>query len=214
MTATVKICGINAIDAAIACNDYGADYVGFVFVEKSPRFISYDFAKELSCHFNNKILKTGLFVNPRLSDIEDAFKSIDLDVIQLHGDETAEDVFLIQQKFSKPIIKAVSVAKSEDIETAKNFFNIADIILFDAKAPITEQNLGGNGVSFEWSLLKDKIPPEVNWGLAGGLSPENVRKAIRTTGAELVDVSSGVEVKRGVKDTSLIARFISEAKNA
>jgi phosphoribosylanthranilate isomerase len=133
------------------------------------------------------------------------------DYFQLHGSETPERVTAVKSLTGKPVLKAIKVGGPEDVAKATAYVDVADILLFDAKAPATLKNAlpGGNGIPFDWSLLEGKR----GFMLSGGLSTDNVAEAIRVTAAPMVDVSSGVESAPGKKDTDLIAKFIEAAKS-
>lgn len=210
MSITVKICGINSFAALEACINYHADWIGLVFVADSPRYLSYKSARHLTQKITSELLKVGLFINPSLDELKQALAVIKLDYFQLHGLETPEMILKIKKEFKLPIIKAVAVETLADVEQAKKFYQTADLILFDTK---TTEHMGGSGQIFDWHLLKKQIPSDLNWGLAGGLTPDNVQNAVKITGTKMVDVSSGVEKTRGFKDPDLIKQFIQKAKN-
>ncbi len=207
----IKICGIStaaALDAAIAAR---ADYAGIVFFPKSPRNVSLAQAALLAVRAAGRISRVGLFVDADDALMAEAVAAARLDVLQLHGSETPERAAHLKARFGLPVWKAVAVATVRDVTHAAAYADSADLILFDAKTP--EGTLpGGMGLSFDWSLLsvwRDRAP----WGLAGGLTPDNVADAIRQTGAPLIDTSSGVESALGVKDVDRIAAFAYAARN-
>ena len=209
----VKICGLKDEANVRAAVAHGADFLGFVFFEKSPRNISIKDAKKLSdfaCGLNSKIQICAVTVNPN-DDLLLALKNgFAPDYIQLHGNEDLKRIAQIKAMGHK-IIKAIGVSNAQDIEQAKSFFEIADFVLFDAKPPKNSQNAGGFGVKFDWDLLKN-LNNNANWILSGGLNPLNVNDAIAATNASFVDVSSGVEGALGIKEAHLIAEFIKQAK--
>jgi phosphoribosylanthranilate isomerase len=208
----VKICGINSEDALIAAMSAGADALGYVFFPPSPRHISLKGAKTLTEQVPNSILKVGLFVEACDEALENAIEAGSLDVIQLHGKESPDRVSEVKQRFGLHVMKAISVSTPDDIEQArKNYDGIADFLLFDAKPPKDSILPGGNAVSFDWTLLTGQNFKS-NWMLAGGLDPANVAEAVRISGAPWVDVSSGVEKAKGVKDARKIAEFVRAAK--
>lgn len=212
MSCMVKICGINTEDAAIAAMSAGADALGYVFFPPSPRHISLKGAKTLTERVPDSIYKVGLFVEAGDEALENAIKAGNLDVIQLHGKESPERVAEVKKRFGLKVMKAISVSTANDIDTArKNYDGVADFLLFDAKPPKDSVLPGGNAVSFDWSLLTGQNF-QSNWMLAGGLDPGNVAEAVRISGAPWVDVSSGVERTKGVKDARKIADFIQAAK--
>lgn len=207
----VKICGLTTIDAIDAVNKFGADMAGFVFVENSPRFVSLEKTAELMDALDPEIKKVGLFVNPTDDELNEVLSVLDLDIIQLHGNEERQRVGEIYDMTEIPIIKAINIKDEEDIFLAHQYDDVADYILFDA--PQIGDQMGGTGHRFNWSWLQD-IELEKPWILAGGLTPQNIFNAVRMTGAQIVDVSSGVEAEKGIKDIDKIADFINEAHRA
>lgn len=212
MSCMVKICGINSEDALIAAMSAGADALGYVFFPPSPRHISLKGAKTLTERVPDSIYKVGLFVEAGDEALENAIEAGSLDVIQLHGKESPERVAEVKNRFGLKVMKAISVSTPDDIAAAKaNYDGIADFLLFDAKPPKDSVLPGGNAVSFDWTLLTGQ-DFKSNWMLAGGLTPDNVAEAVRVSGAPWVDVSSGVERSKGIKDARKIADFIHAAK--
>jgi phosphoribosylanthranilate isomerase len=212
MSVQVKICGLSTPDTMEAALAHGADYVGLNFFPPSPRYVTPAKAASLAAIARGRTKIVALVVdadNALLKDIADAVKP---DYIQLHGSETPERVAAIKTLTGKPIIKAIKVGGPDDVAKATDFVDVADLLLFDTKAPASLKNAlpGGNGIPFDWSLLEGKR----GFMLSGGLNPGNVAEAIRVTGAPMVDVSSGVENTPGKKDINLIAKFIEAAKAA
>ena len=208
----IKICGIvtpAALDAAIRAR---ADYVGLVFYPPSPRYLALPQAAELGARAAGRIGSVGLFVDADDTTIGDAVSAAKLDVLQLHGGETPQRAAELRARFALPVWKVISVASARDIARAAAYAGAADLILFDAKTPKGTLP-GGMGLVFDWSLLggyRSALP----WGLAGGLSPDNVAEAVRATGAPRVDTSSGVESAPGVKDVDKIAAFCKAARRS
>ena len=215
MSARVKICGVSTVDVLEAAVSQGASDVGLVFFPRSPRNVSAEEAAALSAAAPAEITVVGLFVDPPDETLESVLSVARLDLLQLHGSESPERVAEIRRRTGKPAMKAIKVAGPDDIEAARRYDGIADRLLFDAKAPSTEGRYmpGGNALTFDWRMLAGLDWP-CPWMLSGGLTPETVAEAIRTSGAPGVDVSSGVESAPGVKDTSLIAAFIRAAEGA
>ena len=206
----VKVCGLSeaaTLDAAVSA---GARYVGFVFFEKSPRHVSLDVAKALAQEVPEGICKVALTVDADDALLDDICGAVPIDMLQLHGQETPERVAEVRQTYGLPVMKAVGIAGQDDLNAIGEYSRVCDQILVDAKPPKDGEVPGGNGLAFDWRLIAGRRWP-VPWMLAGGLTPENVAEAVRLTGAEQVDVSSGVERARGVKDARLIARFIEAA---
>lgn len=214
MPVEVKICGLSTpetVDAAVAA---GADMIGLVFFPRSPRNVTLDQAAALAARARGKARIVTLVVDADDALLKDIVKRVDPDLIQAHGAESPERIAEIGRLTGKPVIKAIRVKDDADIAAAADFARVASLILYDAKAPETLGNHlpGGNGHAFDWGLLEGTSRPA--FMLAGGLTPENVAEAIRVTGAPVVDVSSGVETAPGVKDISLIRKFIEAAKAA
>ena len=202
----VKICGINDAAGFDTVIDAGADWVGFVFFPPSPRYITPEAAAALSARTPGGPPRVGLFVNPTADQIAATLDVIRLDVLQLYGADTGA----MRARFGLPIWRAVGVDTVSDLPSDSLG---ADRLLIEAKPPPDATRPGGNAVSFDWTLLRGWKSP-VPWVLAGGLTPANVAAAIRETGARAVDVSSGVEKAKSVKDPALIRAFIANARAA
>jgi phosphoribosylanthranilate isomerase len=203
----VKICGINdpeAFDTAVAA---GADWIGFAFFPPSPRNVTPAQAAELSARSPGGPARVGLFVEPAPEAIAATLDAVRLDALQIYG---ALDLPGLRRRFGLPVWHAVGVAVHEDLPVGSGG---ADRLVMEAKAPPEATRPGGNAVSFDWSLLRGWRAP-APWILAGGLTVSNVAEAVRITGASAVDVSSGVERARGVKDPELIRAFIANARAA
>ncbi|PKU23409.1 phosphoribosylanthranilate isomerase [Telmatospirillum siberiense] len=207
----VKICGLTDEDAVEAALEAGADFLGVVFFDKSPRGLSPLRAAEILQWVPEEVRKVGLFVEPDDALLNEVMNQVRLDFFQLHGAETPERVEQVRQEFGMPVIKAVGISAAADLDAAAAYAEVADWLMFDAKAPAGASRPGGNAQAFDWSILKDRKWP-CPWFLAGGLTEANVAEAIRLSGAKAVDVSSGVESAPGVKDADLIAKFIAAAK--
>ncbi|MBV8913428.1 MAG: phosphoribosylanthranilate isomerase [Acetobacteraceae bacterium] len=203
----VKICGVNAPDALAAAAAAGADWVGFVFFPPSPRALSPAQAASLSATHPGGPARVGLFVDPEDDDVAAVLAALRLDALQLHG-VGAERAQAIRNRFGLPVWHAIGVESRADLPQTSTG---VDWLLLDAKAPIDAELPGGNAQSFDWSVLRGWTAP-APWLLAGGLTPENVRQAVETSGAPAVDVSSGVERGRGIKDGALIRAFVAAAK--
>jgi phosphoribosylanthranilate isomerase len=201
----VKICGINEAAAFDTAIEAGADWLGFNFFPPSPRFVTAMQAASLSARSPGGPLRVGLFVDPTSDAIAATLDAVRLDVLQLYG---ALDLAALRARFGLPVWHAIGIATAADLPRAANG---ADMLLMEAKAPPEATRPGGNAVSFDWTLLRGWRAP-APWLLAGGLTVDNVAEAIRISGAQAVDVSSGVESARGVKDPALIRRFIANAK--
>lgn len=213
MSTKVKICGLKdaaALDAALAG---GADYVGLVFFPPSPRNVTPAQAAMLAAKARGRARIVALMVDPDDALIESVIAAADPDLLQLHGEETPERIREIRGRWGKPVMKAIKVENAADAEGALLYRDAADLILFDARAPADSTRPGGNGAAFDWRALLG-VKDKVSYVLSGGLTPDTVAEAIRATGAEIVDVSSGVERRPGEKDPELIRRFLRAAKRA
>ena len=207
----IKICGLRQPEHVHAAVSAGATYVGFVFFSKSPRNLTTAEAFELAVDVPPGVAKVALLVNATDSVIEDIVETVPLDMLQLHGTETAERVAEIRDLYRLPVMKAVGIADDADLPALAEYGRVADQLLVDAKPPTDAPLPGGNGLTFDWRLIAGRRWP-VPWMLAGGLTAENVAEAIRLTGARQVDVSSGVETAPGVKDAGMIEAFIRAAR--
>jgi phosphoribosylanthranilate isomerase len=207
----VKICGITTPAAAEAAIRAGASYIGLVFHPTSPRYIAPKKALALIRYIRALSTTTrcvGLFVEPEDTQL-DAI-SPHLDIIQLHGDESPARCAEIKQRYEKPIMKAIPISAAHDLAQIERYEPVCEWLLFDAKPSDKQELTGGNGINFDWTLLENhniSLP----WMLAGGLTPDNVGKAIALLRPSAVDVSSGVERARGVKDNDKIKAFITAA---
>ena len=208
--AMVKICGLSEPETLRAAVSAGADWIGFVFVKASPRAVTPAAAASLLFGVGDAI-PVALLADPDDADI-DAVTSLGIAVLQLHGSETPERVAEIKAQLPArgEVWKALGVAEPVHLDQARAY-GAADRVLIDAKPPAGADRTGGHGAAFDWSILDGWTPPRP-WLLAGGLTPANVAAAIAATGAEAVDVSSGVERARGLKDAALIADFVKAAK--
>jgi phosphoribosylanthranilate isomerase len=219
MTIKVKICGIKTEEALDAALEAGADYVGLVFCERSPRHLDIATAKALSrrAHERSRAQVVALLVDADDALVDLVSAEVRPDLLQLHGSETPERTREIQRRARVPVMKALAVGAESDVAVASLYLEPggrADLVLFDAKPPKDPSALpGGNGLTFDWRILAG-VKGHFPFALAGGLTAENVADAIRLTGASVVDVSSGVERAPGEKDPELIRRFLQAAKAA
>ena len=208
----VKICGLTTVEAVQDTVAAGADYIGLVFFPKSPRNLDFDTAQRLAQQVPSHVKTVALMVNPSDDFLRELLEHVDVDILQLQGSESAERVHEIKELSGKPVIKALGVSSQDDLATLESYKGLADQILLDAKAPKDADRPGGNGASFDWSLLTD-TSIDVPWMLAGGLTIENVKEAITVSHARQVDVSSAVESAPGVKDKEKVRAFIAAAKS-
>jgi len=212
MSVLVKICGLKTPEAVDVALEYGADMVGFNFFERTPRFVGIDNAARLSERAGNKLMRVGLVVDAGDDDLSAILSDVSLDILQLHGSETPQRVSEVKARFGLPVMKACAISNADDVAVARTYEGIADRLLFDAKPPEGAERPGGNAVPFDWQVMAGETW-SCPWLLAGGLTPENVREAIKISGAPGVDVSSGVEDAPGEKSLEKIAAFLKAAKS-
>jgi phosphoribosylanthranilate isomerase len=214
MSVLVKICGLKTPDALDAALDAGADLVGFVFFEPSPRHVATDdAARELGLRVKGRAGKVALTVDADDATFEHIVDSLNPDMLQLHGKETLQRILTLKRKFGLPVMKAIAIESKSDLEGIRTYARVADQLLFDARAPHEATRPGGLGKPFDWALLKD-LDPGVPFMLSGGLDAGNVAEALTITRAGGVDVSSGVERVPGDKDPDKIRAFIKAARQA
>jgi len=206
----IKICGINdklCMDAAIESK---ADYIGLVFYDKSPRNLSLGDAKELLKNRNQHSKIVALTVNSDDDFIKDIEQNIRPDYFQLHGNETPLRCKEIKVKFETPIIKGIGIKNKLDlIKANQDYENLCDILLLDSPSSILP---GGNGEMFNWNIIKN-CEPSKKWMLAGGLNINNIEKAVKISNPPAIDISSGVEISKGIKDPEMIKNFITKCRN-
>lgn len=209
----VKICGLTTAETLDAALDGGAAFVGAVLFDRSPRNIEPLHAATLFERARGRAKVVAVTVDAddaRLTEIALILKP---DLIQLHGAETPERAERARMLTGAGIIKALPIHSHEDVAEAEAWEPFVDHLMFDAKPPEGSALPGGVGARFDWTLLADRAFRRP-WFLAGGLNPGNVAEALRTSGAPLVDVSSGVESAPGVKDPALITAFLKAARSA
>jgi phosphoribosylanthranilate isomerase len=203
MAVRVKICGITREQDLHAACAAGADALGFVFYEKSPRHVAAAAAAALVRELPPFVQSVGLFVNAAPAFIEAVLQAVPLDLLQFHGDESPADC----ARYGRPYIKAVRVNRDTDLIKCAADFEDARGLLLDAYVPGVP---GGTGERFDWSMIPETMPKAVI--LSGGLTPDNVAEAVEQVRPWAVDVSSGVEMAKGIKDAHKIAQFIAKAK--
>jgi phosphoribosylanthranilate isomerase len=213
MPVEVKICGLSTTETVEGAVAAEADYIGLVFYPASPRHVSLDLATQLAERARGRAKIVALIVDASEEAVKDIARRVRPDYFQAHGREDARTIEAIRAATGVPVIKAVKVQDTPDLAQARMFESVAEMVLFDAKAPVGVVGAlpGGNGMAFDWSLLAQRDSPK-RFMLSGGLNPGNVAEAIRVSGAPVVDVSSGVESAPGAKDLGLIRAFINAAK--
>lgn len=211
MSSIVKICGLSSAPTLRAALDAGADMVGFVFFERSPRFVGLDHARELGAQARGRARIVALSVDAPDRALAAIVARLEPDLLQLHGAESPARVAEVSRQFGLPVMKALGVAEASDFDKAGEYQDVADWLLIDAKPPRDATRPGGNGAPFDWRLARAFAPP-APWLLSGGLDAANVGEAIALSLARGVDVSSGVESAPGVKDVGKIRAFVAAAR--
>ncbi|MDT8310639.1 MAG: phosphoribosylanthranilate isomerase [Methylophaga sp.] len=204
MRTRVKICGITRRQDAEIAIEIGVDALGLVFYAPSPRAVTLAQAAEICRGLPPFVSLVGLFVNAEAADIKATLEQVPLDLLQFHGDESAQYC----QQFAKPYMKAVRMQQSEDLQRAVKTYQQANAILLDSFQTGVP---GGTGQTFDWSMITAIDKPLI---LAGGLTAENVAAAIRQIRPYGVDVSGGVEAAKGIKSNEKIRAFMQEVTNA
>ena len=197
-----KICGLKDVESLNCCEENNVDFFGMIFYEKSPRNITLNEAETLiNTSKELRIRPVGVFVDHEINDLKKIISSFDLKHIQLHGNEDQLYIDEIKRQFDVKIIKKISVNNSEDLNIINKFNNI-EYLLFDYK-PIKNELPGGNSKSFDWNLLKGK-EIKLPWFISGGIYETNIKKIQNLLNPNGIDLSSGVEVSKGIKSNSKI----------
>ena len=210
MSVQIKICGLSTPETIDAAVDAGATHVGLVHFEPSARHVSLEDAAKLRARVPANVKVVLLLVNQQPDATAKALAAVKPDVVQFHGRETPEWTGMVREKTQLEVWKALGLKDAGTLERSAAYVGKVDRLLFDAPAKALP---GGNGIAFDWNLLAGH-KHLVDWGIAGGLTPDNVAEAIRATGAALVDASSGLESAPGVKDVDLIRAFCKAALEA
>jgi phosphoribosylanthranilate isomerase len=213
MPLLIKICGLSTPETLDTALDAGADMVGFVFFPPSPRHLGLHAARALSTRVRDRAQKVALSVDATDDALAGAIEALRPDLLQLHGHEMPERVLAVKRRFGLPVMKALPVERREDLAAVARYADVADRILFDARAPREATRPGGLGKTFDWHLLEN-LDPGLPFMLSGGLDAGNVAAALAITRAPAVDVSSGVERTPGEKDPDKIRAFIRTARAA
>jgi len=204
MRTRIKICGITSVDDGLAAANAGADAIGLVFYPKSPRFVEPDQAAAIARAMPPFVTVVGLFVNAEAATVREILSAVPLHLLQFHGDEDAAYC----RQFDRPYLKAARMGPGFDLVQYAASFGSAQALLLDAFV----DGYGGGGKTFDWSMIPPGLPRPIV--LSGGLDPDNVAEAVRRVRPPAVDVSSGVEAAKGVKDHAKIAAFIAGVRNA
>jgi phosphoribosylanthranilate isomerase len=209
MQTQIKICGLTSETAIDAAAKSGASHIGLVHYEPSPRHVSLEQAALLRMRTPASVKVVLLLVNADPEHTQMAIERVRPDVVQFHGTETPEWLQIVRQQMNVEVWKALGVKNRETLLRSDRYAGVADRLLFDAPAQALP---GGTGTRFDWSLLRE-FDHRLPWGVAGGLTPDNVAEALRETGAQMVDTSSGVESAPGVKDVDKIAAFCKAVRD-
>ncbi len=213
MTLDIKICGLKTGEAVDKAVSLGASHVGFIFFPKSPRNIEPSDAGQRADRARGRAKIVAVTVNADNDLLDEIVDQLAPDILQLHGSESPERVLNLKAVYGLPVIKAFSVREADDFKKIEPYIGIADRFLFDAKPPAGSDLPGGNGVTFDWTLMH-LLDDGVDYMLSGGLNKDNLAEAIRLTGAPGIDLSSGVESAPGVKDLGLMEAFFEAARKA
>ncbi|MCQ4313450.1 phosphoribosylanthranilate isomerase [Pseudomonas stutzeri] len=200
-----KICGITSVEDALVAADAGADAIGLVFYAKSPRAVSIQQARAIIAALPPFVTTVGLFVNASRCELNETLDAVSLDMLQFHGDETPADC----EGFHRPWYKALRVRAGDDIRGQAARYAGASAVLLDT---FVSGIPGGTGVVFDWSLIPADLPKPLI--LAGGLTPQNVQQAIAQVRPFAVDVSGGVELRKGVKNAESVREFVRRVRAA
>lgn len=213
MKPDIKICGLKtpeAVDRAVA---RGASHIGFIFFTKSPRYVEPDLAGDLADRVRGRVKLVAVTVDADDEELDDIVSMVRPDILQLHGNESPERVLQVKALFGLPVMKAFSVKEAGDLDRVDAYIGVADRFLFDAKAPAGSELPGGNGISFDWSLMAS-LDEGVDYMLSGGLNKDNATIALKSTRATGIDLSSGVESAPGIKDLGMIDAFFDAVADA
>ena len=213
MIPEIKICGLKSADAIERAVRRGASHIGFIFFEKSPRNIEPDIAGKLADAVRGSVKIVAVTVDADNDELDEIIDLLKPDMLQLHGSESPERVLNVKAVYGLPVIKAFSIRDGDDLAKIDSYIGIADKFLFDAKPPKGSDLPGGNGVSFDWTLLRS-LDEGVDYMLSGGLNKDNIAEALGITGARGIDASSGVESAPGVKNLEMIDAFFDAARSA
>lgn len=206
----VKLCGFSDESAVEAAAEAGCDFIGFVFFEKSPRFISPKDAQKISKNIPKKIVKVGVVVDAKIDELKKLHDEFFPDFLQFHGHENVEFLLSVRKNFPQTkIIKALPIKDAGDLSAAASFENCADFLLFDSKS---NGEFGGSGRKFNWEILRN-FSAKKPWFLSGGLNLQNIDEALQIAAAEFIDISSGIEEIRGKKSPKLIKEFMAKIRS-
>ena len=207
----IKLCGFNdkeMVDLAVDC---GADFIGLVFHHQSPRAITPAKAAQITADLPQKVKKVAVLVDVSNQKLEEILENFRPDFWQIHNQENKKRISEIKNLYQIPIIKTISIASVADLAQIEEYREVADLFLFDSKT----SEKGGSGKVFDWHILENlsAFNLKQNWFLSGGLNIDNVEQALKITGANMIDLSSGIEEKRGIKSAKLIRTFMEQCRD-
>jgi len=211
----IKICGLTRVEDVQASVAAGADAIGFVFYPKSPRYITPAAAAKLIATVPPFVSTVGLFVNASPAEVAAALAQAPLSLLQFHGDETPQQCLAAAQAVSRPFIRALRVKSDmteRDLLKYAQDYQVAGGLFAGLLLDTFVDAYGGTGKVFDWSLIPKELAPRV--ALSGGLSVQNVTEAVQRVRPYAVDVSSGVELSKGIKDAGKICAFIDAVRQA
>lgn len=207
----VKICGLTEPEAVELAVELGASFLGFVLYPPSPRFVPPERLAALLERVPETVRSVGVTVDPTDAFLDHVLSYAPLDILQLHGAESPERVRAIALSTGCRVMKAIRVGEAADLEGIEAFFEVADLLLFDARPPPGAAWPGGHGLPFDWRLLEGFVSP-LPWALAGGLDAGNLALAVARLRPPIVDASSGLERAPGIKDPAKLRAFMAEAR--
>ncbi len=210
MRVKIKICGVKDLEIAKHAIECGASFLGFVFFKNSKRNISINQCSEILNEINGKVNTVAVTVNPTCGELE-TYSKMKFTHLQLHGNESLNELEKIRENFNFKIIKSFSISANSDLKNIRSYYSLVDFILLDSKEK--KDMPGGTGETFDWKIIRN-FSPKKSFFLSGGLNVTNIKDAINLKKTEYFDVSSGVENSEGIKDEKLISEFISKANRA
>lgn len=209
----IKLCGFTDSDSIASAIANKADFIGFIFCPKSPRYVDPDKVADLARPIPPTINKVAVFANTDLEVIKKVYKNLAPQYFQFHGSETPKFLQKIREIFPRvKIIKAFKVANRNDLKDVRSFESVSDMFLFDSKSKSPNTPLGGSGQAFDWKILFG-FRSRREWFLSGGIDANNILAAAKITGARMIDISSGIEKNRGEKSAELIEQIMKKAKD-
>ena len=211
----IKICGLTRAEDVIATAAAGADAIGFVFYEKSPRYVTPAAAAQLIAQIPPFISSVGLFVNASVEAVSAVVRQAPLSLLQFHGDETPEQCAAIAEAVQRPFLRAARIGSTttpEDLLEYERNYRSASPLFSGLLLDTLVEQYGGSGKVFDWSLIPKELAPLVV--LSGGLSVQNVTDAVHRVRPHAVDISSGVEQAKGIKDAAQVQAFIHAVRQA